>query len=945
MKRLGWIFVLFTMAISLQRLFTVQGEGSGSRFRVPNGFRVEVAASAEQTGSLIAMTFDSFGRPVVSKERGHPTLMLDKDGDGYFETEKTFTDKVSYAQGMWFDGRTLYAIGRGPDGRAGLYRAEDTDGDDVADTFETLLLFTGPMGEHGPHAIRRGPDGYPTILLGNHTGISKEETDPLSPLRGYKESQLLPRYMDARGHAVNIWAPGGTIWRLDFEKKKNTLLAGGFRNPYDHAFNLEGELFTFDSDMEWDINLPWYREVRSVHVVPGGEYGWRTGSGKWPAYYLDSLPPLREVGRGSPVGVEFYHHYVYPKEYFDGYLEGDWSRGRILFSKLERSGATYRVVGSTNEFVYGEPLNVTDLEVGPDGFVYFVTGGRDTEGGMYRVAYRGAPSGQSPKELTGALAAVRQPQPLSSWGYETLRKRKKEMGDAWGSELEKLADDRGATQEDRVQALFLLQRLGPPPSTALLERLSRDANSQVRAAAVWIASLDTTAGPSVAANALKDADPFVRRRACEALVRMGLDPSRPSLAPVGDIYNLLNDSDRFVRYAARLALERTPRREWWDRALKETRTNAAIESLLALTNTASSPSELKPIYRKELQLLKRPDLGTEDTLRLLRVLHLTAIAFESGAPSRIRKEVADIISPRFPAPDDRLNMEYARTLAYCAQPGTIGKILSAIPKGDDKQPLQIHYVYCLHTIKQGWTADDRRVLVDWFEKAQRWRGGASFAGYINNIFNSAMAFFPESEKKYAYEKIPAFAPLAEAAPSNPRRPGFQLPAVFARRRGVQNLSEQEIMEYMLYDPMTLKANAERGKAVFEKAGCALCHRFGDMGADYGPDLTTIGSRFKRKDIIEATLFPSKTISDLYAALEIITNDGKKIIGPLVSEDASQVTVQVMGIGEKVSIPKQNIKSRGISKTSTMPEGLLDGLSLSEIADLFAFLQNGTEKVR
>src|SRR5262249_10845513 len=160
--------------------------------------------------------------------------------------------------------------------------------------------------------------------------------------RGYKESQLLDRYMDARGHAINIWAPGGTIYRLDLAKKKYTLLAGGYRNPYDHAFNWEGEMFTFDSDMEWDINLPWYRDVRSVHAVAGGEYGWRTGSGKWPAYYIDSLPPLREVGRGSPVGVEFYHHYVYPKEYWDAYLEGDWSRGRILISNLVRNGATYR---------------------------------------------------------------------------------------------------------------------------------------------------------------------------------------------------------------------------------------------------------------------------------------------------------------------------------------------------------------------------------------------------------------------------------------------------------------------------------------------------------------------------------------------------------------------------------------------------------------------------
>ena len=65
-----------------------------------------------------------------------------------------------------------------------------------------------------------------------------------------------------------------------------------------------GEAFLFDSDMEWDIGLPWYREVRTAHQVLNGNYGYRNGSGKYPAYYIDSLPPTRDVGRGSPVGSD-----------------------------------------------------------------------------------------------------------------------------------------------------------------------------------------------------------------------------------------------------------------------------------------------------------------------------------------------------------------------------------------------------------------------------------------------------------------------------------------------------------------------------------------------------------------------------------------------------------------------------------------------------------------
>ncbi len=65
----------------------------------------------------------------------------------------------------------------------------------------------------------------------------------------------------------------------------------GYRNPYDMDFNRDGELFVYDADMEWDMGMPWYRPTRVVHATSGSEFGWRSGSGKWPTYYADSLPP------------------------------------------------------------------------------------------------------------------------------------------------------------------------------------------------------------------------------------------------------------------------------------------------------------------------------------------------------------------------------------------------------------------------------------------------------------------------------------------------------------------------------------------------------------------------------------------------------------------------------------------------------------------------------
>jgi putative heme-binding domain-containing protein len=142
--------------------------------------------------------------------------------------------------------------------------------------------------------------------------------------------------------------------------------------------------------------------------------------------------------------------------------------------------------------------------------------------------------------------------------------------------------------------------------------------------------------------------------------------------------------------------------------------------------------------------------------------------------------------------------------------------------------------------------------------------------------------------------------------------------------------------------MILRGNIERGKKAFIKAKCVLCHRFNEMGRDYGPDLTTIGSRFSRKDLIESVIYPSKTLSDLYPADEIVTRDGNKLIGPVVAENDQQVTVAVMGLTRQ-SIPKKDIQSRAPAKVSTMPDGLLDDLTTAEAADLFALLQSAKEK--
>jgi hypothetical protein len=285
------------------------------------------------------MTFDSRGNILCSREGGHLMLLTDSNNDGIHDHVGAFCDKIQNAQGILALGTRVFVVGDGPEGMA-LYRLRDADRNGQAEEITKLIPFRGSKGEHGAHAVRLGPDGLIYVIVGNFTRADGQPT-PRSPYRlPYESDLILPKYDDPGGHAVGIPAPGGTIFRTDANGSFVELLAGGLRNPYDFAFSPDGELFTYDADMEWDRGAPWYRPTRVCHVTAGAECGWRSGWSKWPEYYLDCLPATCNVGAGSPTGLEFYDHYAYPAKYRGALFGCDWATGRIHAFTFERAGAT-----------------------------------------------------------------------------------------------------------------------------------------------------------------------------------------------------------------------------------------------------------------------------------------------------------------------------------------------------------------------------------------------------------------------------------------------------------------------------------------------------------------------------------------------------------------------------------------------------------------------------
>ncbi len=523
------------------------GADPAARFHVPAGFQIDMPAAPVVTGSVVAFTFDENGAPCVSIEQGPIARLIDDDNDGRFDRRQVIETQVRNCQGLAFIRGSLFAVGNGPKG-AGVYRLSDPDSDGNFDQCELIRTASGGMGEHGPHAIALGPDGALYYNNGNHAHLT-QSIDPASPVNVAYEGELLPHYDDARGHAAGIMAPGGEILRSDDMGKTWKRVAAGFRNEYDFAFNSEGELLTFDSDMEWDVGLPWYRPVRVNHCPLGAEFGWRNGSGKWPTYFFDSLPGSLDVGRGSPTGVTVYQGSQFPVKYHDSFLVCDWSQGRILAVFLKRAGASYSAESS--ELVTGQPLNCTDIEVGPEGSVYFTTGGRGTQGGLFRVTWTGEPRPQEPfanPRVAGVLESLQMPSPLSSFSQhriDAIRQRDPRFLEA----LESIAI--GGDPSLAVCAIDLLCQFGAPPSEEKLLGRTENHDVKLRGRVIALLGQRTSKKAQVALeSALRDSDPFIRRRACEGLMQQPRET-----IPITKLIPLLSDPDRFIRFAARVAIE------------------------------------------------------------------------------------------------------------------------------------------------------------------------------------------------------------------------------------------------------------------------------------------------------------------------------------------------------------------------------------------------------
>ncbi len=804
-----------------------------ARIKAPKGFQVDLLYSVpqEQQGSWVNMTVDPKGRLIVSDQYGslyRVTLPAIGQKDGKLDIEMIDVP-LGEAHGLLWAFDSLYVmVNHGKLFESGLYRVTDTNGDDKLDKVEQLRKIKGG-GEHGPHAVVLSPDGKSLYVVAGNATQLPELTGSQVP-RIWGEDNLLPRMVDGSGFMTNEKAPGGFICRLSPDGKQCELISMGYRNPFDIAFNRDGELFTYDSDMEWDVNTPWYRPTRVLHATSGSDFGYRNGAGKWPPYYIDSLPPVANVGPGSPTGVTFGYGAKFPPKYQEALYLCDWSYGKLYALHLNPEGASY--TGELEEFVAGTPLALTDVVVNPkDGAMYFLVGGRRTQSGLYRVTYNAREGSYQPNRV--------------------------------------------ATDVEQARALRH--------------------------------KLEAFHG---------HADP------------KALDTAWPQLG----------HTDRFIRWAARVAIEFQDPATWRAKALAEASSpEAALEALLALTQVSAKD----PAHREEndaapdpkvrdqiLAALDRIEWNKLDHARQLDLIRVYQVVL-NRFPRPDNAAIAALgtkFDKHYPAGSRELNTELAQLLCFFQAPDAATKTVSLLNKALTQEE-QIQYASDLRVLDAGWTAELRKEYFSWFPKAAGYKGGNSFRGFINNIKKDAVAKLSDADKK-------EYEPLYDAKPAE----APQDPATVANRPHVKNWTLDELVS--LVTPTALKGrDYDRGRNLFAATRCFACHRFADEGGGLGPDLSGVAGRFSARDLLESIVLPSKVISDQYEAVTIQTSDGRVVTGRIVNLNGDNLSISpdMFDPNKMIGVKRADIEEMAKSPVSMMPEGLLNTLNGDEVLDLMAYL--------
>lgn len=921
-------------------LVMAQGIASSQNqvFEVPEGFSVTHFAGDDLAHDIWSMTINDHDRICVGGP-GYIKFLLDTDNDGIADRAQTFTENVRTGpMGLLVDGDSIISVESNA-----VIRHVDENGDLKADGKPQVLVdFTGKGGEHGPHGIRKGPDGWYYVVCGNNTGVDESHSN----LIGVPPLIKKPN----QGCIIRI-APDGT---------GSEVIAHGFRNPYDIAFSDDGRLFTYDSDNERDHHLPWYASTRVFDVAFGRHHGWLNPGYKQsyntPEYY--TIDRLAETRRGSPTGVEHYWHNAFPEHYRKGLFFACWTFGRIYYAPLEwvddsgllqerqlkkQSPEIFAKAGAEGGFA---PV---DLGVDSKGNLWVACGGRNTSGNVYCISPPNGPgetkirNASLPQMMVGRN--VIKPQLQHPHTVRTFLKNQEDLHLVYRAYQESSGGINHRPEPRAADAGYSFNILPSEDSLALRDAIISESG------ATLLFDMDVKAEQALT----KDAEAFAefwsqpekpllvepwRSRNYKELART-LGCIKTDLTPV--LENLTTalredthptDDLHYLFCMAQIPAQRTSIATWRI-ASAFLQIDAKLAAIPGAHPSRNWPLRISELF--EVHCEKAPNLGKEvmwsHSLFGSSIYHSRYVNLIPDPA--LKKEVTEKMYYRIRDSKEKWTASWTALLKENLPDLEVSEIRQAW----DKQPQARHLLADWFVTKADVFDDtsrlfemmeigDEKVVEQAVEKLKI-RDLPRSADQTRTVLISLIKFQKHRPTQQALLSLLGANSLEEALTKAQKE--FPESVEIASLAGPQGTDE---FLKRLPEIDWAAGAPEKGKQLYTKLTCSVCHSGQNR---LGPSLKAVSARFGRDDFFRHTVNPNLAISDLYRAVEISTRDGKTHIGVPVYSSPDQ-TILETGPGKTINLSQgQVIDSKPVS-TSPMPPGLLLGLSDSDLADLWAYVK-------
>jgi putative membrane-bound dehydrogenase-like protein len=906
--------------------------------------------------------------PDVTDQGDRIVILEDTNGDGKADLRKVFDQSMDLRAplGIGVFGNKVY-VSQSPD----LWVYTKDENDNIVSKEKLLSGWGGYDHDHGLHAVTFGHDGR---LWFNSGDQGFDVTDKSG--RRFVSSREGPYY-------------AGAALRMNEDGTDFTVFAHNFRNPYELVMDSFGTIWQTDND---DDGNKW---TRLNYVMEGGNFGyWGPGGKRWRedhgTHFHHELPgvapDIARTGAGSPTGIVIYEGTLLPERYRGNLIHSEPGKRHIYSFFLRPEGAGYDM--DDEETVSADDPNwrPSDVAVSPDGVVFIadwydpVVGGhnmKDIEKGrIYRLAPpKYLPKGKPDLDLDssdGLRAAFRSPNPATHYrAWQELKLR--------GEDALPLLEEMWKGDDPVLQArsLWLLGLIGGKGRPEIDSALGH-ADAKFRILGLRVGRLVGRDIVALVKPLLADSDPTVRRECALALQYVGGEAAAEPLTTLAMGYD---GKDRW--YLEAWAIGARGKEAALATALMAKMGGAGFDPKLAdFLWELHAPGALPYLTRA----VHDENLSENDRLRALRAIGdrtetqaaKTVAGLVSSSSPRIAEAAFDKLSrqlfsqwvelrkdpllvsairralaePRLQAAalqlsDDLGDPAYGSNLMAIAQNEQAPEENRARAMIALGQTREARYLPALQSIADSGKSLPLRIAAmrgisnarpnDLDERMEK----LLFDDNPNDVRSEALRILGRNDEGLSRildfaEKDELPAEVKSLATSMTHR--SRAAAIVARAEAILPAPKDKANNTLPANPYEIvnrTGDVEKGKQVFyatDGPKCSSCHSLDDAKELAGPNLTTIGSKYDKRGLLDAILNPSAGIAPEYYVYILDTTTPESPVIGVLAEDTSQQVVVRNEFGDEIRLEPSQITGRRKSNLSMMPEDIVNTMTEQQLID-------------